>query len=87
MNAVVNQGRWVASCVTAHCYNAHLVTPGDRFVCGNCGADHGLVVFPDDTTLIDVALSARRVPQTRNWSPGETVADLIAETLEHEGAE
>ncbi len=87
MNAEVNHGRWIAACITKYCGEAHLVTPGDRFVCSNCGVDHGTVRFPDDIPLIDAVLSRRIVPQTRNWTVDETVADLITEntTHEHEG--
>ncbi len=82
MNAYVNHGRWVADCATAYCEEAHLVSPGDRFKCANCGETYD-VTFPDDMLLIDAALSGRKVPQTRNWYPHETVADLIRENAEH----
>lgn len=87
MNAYMNHGRWVADCATPYCHEAHLVTPGDGFVCGNCSQDHGDVVFPEDMALIGAALERRIVPETRNWSPPETVADLVAENElhKHEG--
>jgi len=78
-----NHGRWVAECGTTYCHEAHLVQPGDSFVCRNCGVDHGLVEFPADLPLIDAALSRRIVPETRNWIPGETVIDLEAENAQH----
>ncbi len=83
MNAEVNHGRWIAACITPYCTEAHLVTPGDRFICDNCGTDHGPIRFPDDMPLINAVLGARKVPQTRNWLLTETVADLIAENKAH----
>ena len=85
MNAYVNHGRWVADCDTPYCGEAHLASPGDVFLCGNCG-QQSPVTWPLDKTLIDAALSRRLVPGTRNWLPGETVQDLIIENTEHEGA-
>ena len=81
--AYTNHGRWVAECGTPYCTEAHLVEPGDRFECGNCGESYG-VEFPDDKLLIDAALGRRVVPQTRNWLPGETVTDLVTENEQHE---
>jgi len=83
MNAYVNHGRWVAECATPYCTEAHLAEPGDRFLCGTCGTDHGLVGFPDDMLLIDAALSRRVVPTTRNWLPGEPVTHLLEENDTH----
>ena len=80
-----NHGRWVAECATKYCTEAHLVEPGDRFVCANCDRSYD-VVFPDAKHLIDAALERRVVPETRNWVPGETVQDLIVENEQHEGS-
>lgn len=57
------------------------------------------VLWPSETEAIDAVLSNRPIPATRNWAPaghrqaiscrvpdGQTVADLIAETIEHEVA-
>lgn len=77
--AVVNHGRWVAECPAAECPEAHKVTPpADLFKCGNCGAT-AAVTFPAGWPAISAVLALRPVPQTRNWTPPETVADLTAE--------
>jgi hypothetical protein len=72
---------------------------GDRqgFHCTNC---HHIapVEWPENAEAITAALAKRPVPQTRNWFPsnhelalragcphGQSVADLEAETREHEG--
>ena len=82
VSAYCNHNRWVAECGTPYCAEAHLVEPGDRFVCGNCDRSYD-VSFPTDRVLIDAALGRRVVPQTRNWVPGETVANLVAENEAH----
>lgn len=77
-----NHGRWVADCPADGCPEAHEVTPGDRFVCVNCGMVSKLK-WPLNMEQIDRTLTPRPVPQTRNWVPGETVADLERENVEH----
>ena len=84
MNALVyhNHGRWVADCPADQCSEAHTVTPGDGFVCVNCGATSKLK-WPLNMEQIDRVLSTRPVPETRNWLPGETVTGLERENVEH----
>jgi hypothetical protein len=42
-------------------------------------------VPPDDERqAIEAALRVRPDPTTRNWLPGETVADLLRENAEHD---
>ena len=77
-----NHGRWVADCPADGCSEAHAVTPGDGFVCVNCGMVSKLG-WPLNMEQITHTLSTRPVPETRNWSPGETVTDLRRENIEH----
>lgn len=80
--AYVNHGRWVADCGRRPCPEAHRVKPGDGFECRNCGW-FGPVEFPDDQKDIELVLAKRPVPESRNWWPGELVADLIVENTRH----
>lgn len=82
MNTYVNHGRWVADCPTVGCYEAHQVAPGERFTCSECGYT-AMPAFPPEMRLIEAALSRRLLPATRNWYPGETVADLETENRAH----
>lgn len=84
--AEANWGRWVARCPAPWCTNAMQVTPGqDAFVCAGlggcgCGAD---VVWPTDPDAIELILTMRPVPATRNWLPGETLEQLVLENAAH----
>lgn len=81
--AYVNGSRWVADCPTPGCDAALVVSPDDpRFLCPICWQGYYPVAFPsdDDVAAIEDALLARPAPQTRNWIPGETVAELREET-------
>jgi hypothetical protein len=59
---------------------------GDTFYCriefGGCGltcpAD-----WPPNVADIEALVMPRPVPATRNWLPGETMLDLLAENIEH----
>lgn len=78
-----NWGRWVAECSTSWCTNAwmpQLYEPGWR--CGVCGLDTE-IVWPPDPIAIEALLLMRVDPKTRNWEPGETLADLLAENIEN----
>lgn len=95
--AYVNHGRWCADCPRPHCANAEGLTSRQAMMhCSNCRAVVD-VVWPADPDSIWEALAVRPVPQTRNWAPaghwqavacgvpeGQTTADLMAETREHE---
>lgn len=94
MVARVNHGVWKASC---ECGAKGLPTPGlVVFVdqpwgwcvrCGNQGSGHGwrrvIVPPPEERRRIVAVLLCRPRVEDRNWEPGETVADLIAENLAH----
>ena len=81
----VNHGRWLTRC--PWCNSANLASRADRrFLCCECGnvgvgGQWVRVVWPDPPTVqqIERVLLARPDPHTRNWLPGETVADLVAE--------
>ena len=81
-----NWGRWIARCPRPWCTNALQVWPGQQqMVCagaGGCGWEADLV-WPADPDAIELILSARPVERTRNWLPGETLADLLAENAVH----
>ena len=88
VDAYVNRGRWIAEC---ECGGAEIVDPITRlFMCASCfNLDHKhrwrLVALPDATTsqVIEAALVMRPELRTRNWRPGESVADLIAQNVEN----
>ena len=75
--ARINHDRWLADCP---CNGAELVTPGHTMLCGSCGAEHE-VVFPKNARKIEAVLEQRGHPSQRNWSPAETVDDLIVENI------
>lgn len=81
--ALVNQGRWVASC--HWCRNGMLTRPdwGVAF-CGECGAryEEGKVVFPQDHTAIAKILCRRPERATQNWTTDQTSEDLARENHE-----
>lgn len=90
VDAYVNHGRWIAECPDG-C--GHAVIASDRepfYICTRCGneANDGQwlnVKFPRQRKSIEAELVRRaaRHPHkdapTRNWKPGETVAELRSE--------
>lgn len=86
--ARIYQGWWIVDCPCRGADFVWLATP--LVWCGSCGNAQlgGLwrrVVLPDETErrAIEAALLARPLHASRNWIPGETVADLLAENAEH----
>lgn len=85
--AVLAQSRWVAQC--PDCAGAQLAARTDRrLLCSGCGnviagRRWRPVVWPDDTDAIEQVLAVRPLAHNRNWHPGETVADLVAENAAH----
>ena len=74
---------WIVDCV--YCSNAEPLQrfqPG--FECSYCYSA-GDVVWPPEETVhsIERLLLMRPLPLNRNWSPGETLADLMRENVEH----
>jgi hypothetical protein len=77
--AVINHGRWIVEC---SCRSARNVYPERLWWCPACGAGAVDVVWPDDAHAICAALASRPLVN-RNWRPGETVVDLLAENAAH----
>lgn len=83
-----NQGRWVAEC--PDCRGAQLACATDpRFMCHCCAnvanSRHWRhLIWPKNGTkkAIEEVLN-RRPLYNQNWRPGETVAALVAENVEH----
>lgn len=93
--AYVNHGRWVADCPHPDCHSAeHYQDPyngkygglrPNAFHCtapGGCGLSYP-VVWPPNIAEIERWLVMRPIMTTRNWLPGETIADLVLENAEH----
>ena len=94
MVAEVNHGIWIAPCA---CGMPGLPTPGCIVWidapwgwcvrCGNqaYGGGWRRVVMPPpaERAAIEAVLMRRPDPTTRNWSPGETVAGLVADNRAH----
>lgn len=94
--ARVNHGRWIADC--PFCPGAEQIWPqGIRRAedvafpfgiangilhCGTTGSTCP-VDFPDERFDITRVLARRPDERTRNWFPGESVADLVAENIGH----
>lgn len=80
-----NWGVWVASCPRPGCQEAerlgHGLT-GTVFTCSGCGL-RCRAQWPPNLADIEAVLSLRPAEETRNWLPGETIADLHVENLEH----
>lgn len=70
------------------CAGAQVIEPGEPFCCVDCvmSGNEGYsmdVVYPEERAEIERILMLRPNPLNRNWLPHETIADLIAENLEH----
>lgn len=83
----VGQGRWFVRC--PWCPGATILVEEDpRFFCCDCcnaavGGRYLPVDLPPDIREIERVLMRRPDVMTRNWLPGETVADLDRENIEH----
>lgn len=79
-------GEWIARCGRPWCANALLIARGqDGFRCtgGHACGWAGSIVWPPDPDAVEAILTLRPVPTTRNWLPGETLAQLLVENAEH----
>jgi hypothetical protein len=89
----MNWGMWVARCPRPGCVGAEHFGPHrttryvggltrDAFRCADCEltcpAD-----WPRERAEIEKVLSRRPLAGERNWLPGETLLDLVAENVEH----
>ena len=82
VDARIDAGRWLAACPMG-CGGAEMVSAADPiFLCVSCGSDDKWwpVVFPDDRTAIEAELVKRADVHGWSWNPGETLAELRAET-------
>lgn len=87
--AYVNHSRWVVDC--PFCNSAQIASPDDRrFVCCDClnatvAGRFVEVVWPAaaERAQIEQLLLARGGVANRNWSPGETAAELRLENAAH----
>jgi hypothetical protein len=93
--AYLNHGRWVADCPRPGCANAEMAGLdgkghpgglGDWFRCrpeeGGCGL-RCEVIWPGNVEDIEALVIPRPLPATRNWNPGQSLHELLAENLEH----
>jgi hypothetical protein len=86
VQAFAHRGSWLAKC---RCGSAALACQTDpRFFCIDCGnievEGAWLVVeWPEDVDAIEEILMKRMYRVNKNWTPGETLADLQAENDEH----
>lgn len=86
VSAYVNAGRWLAKCECGGCEYVDLEQL--VFMCCNCwNAEVGHrwrpIVIPKQRVAIERLLLKRPDGATRNWRPGETIADLARENREH----
>lgn len=85
--ARVDANRWIVDC--PDCGSAEFAFVADaRFLCTNClnatvGGACRPVAFPRNRQAIEAALLLRPVPRTRDWRPGETVAQLRRENRDN----
>jgi hypothetical protein len=78
VDAKVNHGRWLAVC--PRCPNAIMLSRDAMlFLCDNCGDGWLKVEWPINREEIEATLQHREDDTNRNWTPGETVADLQIE--------
>ena len=83
--ARVDWNRWIADC--PDCNSAEFVFLEEqpcRFMCTNCwnagiGGKWRPVIFQREPRNVEKVLRARPIPNTRNWHPHETIAQLKAE--------
>lgn len=81
--ARVNWSRWIVDCPSPWCDSALDADPGERFFqCRECGTGAD-IVWPPNVDDIEYLLAMRPAAKTRNWAPGETVADLLQENVLH----
>lgn len=78
-----NEGRWLADC--PYC-NAGMTTQQDwpDIRCFGCSGIYATVVWPDAETAKDIEAELLMRPMKfQNWIPGESVAQLARENLDH----
>ena len=79
LSAYINHSRWLADCSEDGCKGTEFVdSDWPRFVCIGCGSGVWPVSFPKNRLAIEATLLLRP-KENRNWTPGESVADLRIE--------
>lgn len=79
-----NWSRWVVDCSSPWCTSAMTLPAGTLLMrCLDCSWFTEPIVWPEQIDMIETVLLMRPDEKTRNWEPGETVFDLIAENLQH----
>jgi hypothetical protein len=90
VDVYINHGRWVVECEI--CASAVVAEPEDPlFICPTCGGGGTWrrVTFPAPAVrarieaLLLLRPGFRNAAPNRNWRPGESLAKLRAENLEH----
>jgi hypothetical protein len=78
-----NWGAWKVWCSNPWCDAAMQVYQGQNLVtCLECETTMGPLIWPNDPEGIE-ALLMLRPAKLRNWHPGETLHDLLAENVAH----
>lgn len=79
-------GAWIARCPSPWCDSAMQVDRGQvEFHCGGLGGCGwgAPIQWPADPDGVETLLLMRPAPRNRNWRPGESLQDLLAENLAH----
>ncbi len=84
--AFAEWGMWKACCPRPGCTNAMALESGQPFYAclgpHSCGIE-APVIWPADPQAIETILGMRPLAINRNWSPGETLEDLLGENAAH----
>lgn len=83
--AIVNKGNWLVIC--PKCGGAEYAWEEGFFFCCSCknsylGHKYRRLKFPKNRAEIE-AILVKRPLANRNWTPKETVEDLVAENIKH----
>lgn len=81
MPARIELGRWIFDCACGSGVAAHPEWADAR--CMGCGRIYASVAFPEDRPEIEAVLLRRPAEKNRSWSAVETLADLVAENVNH----
>lgn len=77
--AELNHGRWIVNCPA--CPNAFLESQVPD-MCPNCQTRITKVVAPDEKERFEIyQVTSIRPEENRNWVPGESMSDLVAENI------
>jgi hypothetical protein len=84
VNPLYGVARWIADCPDCRVGVEYVWLDAPRFMCCNCGnrligGRWRTVKIPRDRKAIERELSARDDPETRIWTPGESLRRVRAE--------